>query len=52
MDEIERDYHEVEEEESYAKLEGPGFKHFINRLVVYLGRDPDLQNPKMNKQYL
>jgi hypothetical protein len=34
-------YSEFEEVNSYAKLEGPYFKNYIKKLVVYLGREPN-----------
>lgn len=34
-----KDFREFEEIESFGKLEGPEFKQFIMKYVVYLGRD-------------
>jgi hypothetical protein len=39
MDEYISSYRNVEEFEGYAKLEGPTMKHFITKLIVYLGRE-------------
>ncbi len=39
----ENTYEEYEDIESYGKLEGPNFKKFIHKLVVYLGRDPNTE---------
>lgn len=46
-------YHEYEEVNSFAKLEGPFFKSFIKKLVVYLGREPNTENfENVNEQLI
>lgn len=37
-------FQEYEDTQSYGKLEGPNFKKFIHKHVVYLGREPDTEN--------
>ena len=44
MDDYLSNYEEVENVESYAKLEGPTLKEFIHKLTVYLGREPNTEN--------
>ena len=41
MDDFVGEFKEIEEIESYVKLEGPTLKQFITKLVIYLGRDPN-----------
>jgi hypothetical protein len=39
MEEPCQEFLEYEDIEAYAKLEGPGYKQFITKPVVYLGRE-------------
>jgi pSer/pThr/pTyr-binding forkhead associated (FHA) protein len=39
------DFLEYEDVEAYAKLEGPGYKQFITKTNVYLGRDANSMSP-------
>ena len=45
MDDYVSEYKADEEIESYAKLEGPTMKHFLTKLVVYMGRESNSINP-------
>jgi len=52
MDEFEVDFKEYEEVESYGKLEGPGIKQFIFKLVIYLGRENSGINPENESEQI
>jgi hypothetical protein len=41
MDENIEQFEEYEDVESYGKLQGPGWKKFLHKLNIFLGRDPN-----------
>jgi pSer/pThr/pTyr-binding forkhead associated (FHA) protein len=43
---------EYETTESYAKLEGPGYKQFITKLTVYIGREANNISPESPEEQL
>jgi hypothetical protein len=45
MDENVDQFEEYEDIESYGKLQGPGWKRFLHKLIIFLGRDPDSEIP-------
>jgi hypothetical protein len=52
MEEECNEFSEYEPTEAYAKLEGPGYKQFITKLVIYLGRDASNISPDNSEEQL
>jgi hypothetical protein len=52
MEESCQEFQEYEITESFAKLEGPQYKQFITKLVVYLGREANNISPENPEEQL
>jgi pSer/pThr/pTyr-binding forkhead associated (FHA) protein len=52
MDESSPEFLAFEETEAFAKLEGPSYKQFITKLIVFLGRDANSTGSMDNEEQI